>query len=69
MADRPAEDGLPREDNFYVYKYVSDPAPGCRPYYAYERTCGSEDAARERVKELGARAVYLVNHLISGAFY
>ncbi len=63
MAERPAE------DNFYVYRYVREPASGGRPYYCYERTCGSEDAARERVRELGDRSVYLVNHLIKGAFY
>jgi hypothetical protein len=56
-------------DNFYVYRYVREPASGGRPYYSYERTCGSEDAARERVGELGDGSVYLVNHLIRGAFY
>ncbi len=59
----------PAEDNFYVYKYVRKPEGGGGPYYCYERTCGNEDAARERVKELGDRAVYLVDHLIEDAFY
>ncbi len=61
--------GPPGEDNFYVYRYVMEPESGGDPYYAYERTCGDEDAARERVRELGDGAVYLVNHLIQGAFY
>jgi hypothetical protein len=57
------------EDNYYVYAYVRKPESGGRPYYYYERTCGTEDAAQRRVEELGPRAVYLVNHLIRGAFY
>lgn len=59
----------PAEDNFYVYRYVRKPESGGRPYYSYERTCGNEVAARERVRELGDGAVYLVNHLVRGAFY
>lgn len=57
------------EDSFYVYVYVEKPASGGKPYYFYERTCGTREAARERVKDLGPGAVYLVNHLIRGAFY
>ena len=55
--------------NYYVYAYVRR-APGeGRSYYYYERTCGTERAAKDRVEELGPGAVYLVNHLIKGAFY
>lgn len=49
--------------NFYVYGYTNG------YYYYYERTCGTEEAAKRRVQELGGRAVYLLNHLIRGAFY
>ena len=56
--------------NYYVYVYVAKPECGGDPYYYYERTCGTERSAKERVRELGAhRALYLVNHLIRGAFY
>lgn len=55
--------------HFYVYAYVDKPSDGGKPYYYYERTCGTERAAKDRVKELGGRAVYLVDHLIRGAFY
>jgi len=48
--------------NFYVYSFRDG-------RYFYERTCGTESAARERVGMLGPRAVYLVDALIKGAFY
>lgn len=55
--------------NYFVFRYVRRPAGGGRPYYCYERTCGTERAARERVDELGPGAVYLVDHLVKGFFY
>ena len=48
--------------HYYVYSFKDG-------RYIYERTCGTEDAAKERVKLLGPNAVYLVDHLIRGAFY
>jgi hypothetical protein len=56
-----------KEDHYYVYTRRGDA-------YFYERTCGSEYAARRRVEELTERpgndqATYLLNHLIRGAFY
>jgi len=57
------------ETHYYVYKYVRKPADGGKPYYCYERTCGTERRAQERVKQLGEGSVYLINHLIRGAFY
>jgi len=52
------------ELNFYVYYYRDG-------RYFYERTCGTEESAQERVKELNKRgkAVYLIGHLIRNAFY
>jgi hypothetical protein len=35
----------------------------------YERTCGTEDAAKRLVGELGPRATYTVCATIRGAFY
>lgn len=40
--------------------------------WVYERTCGNERAAKDRVKELEERyeeATYRINDLIDGAFY
>lgn len=53
-------------DHYYVYVH--------RPYgYLYERTCGTQQAADERVKELKERgekhAVWLLNALIAKAYY
>ena len=48
--------------HFYVYTFKDG-------RYIYERTCGTEDAARRRVRELGRHAVYLINSTIRGAFY
>lgn len=50
--------------HYYVYRFKD--ADGI---YIYDRTCGSERAAKDRVRELGPRAVYLIDHLIRGAFY
>jgi hypothetical protein len=73
----PSKNNLVPEDHYYVYRFV----PEMRSHngrkmgaYVYERTTGTERSARERVKELESRnpkerAVYLKNHLISGAFY
>jgi len=47
---------------FYVYRFANG-------RYVFERTCGTEDAARDRIQKLGPGAVYLVNHLIAKAFY
>lgn len=55
--------------NFYVYVLHRDKD---RPYYWYERTCGTEQAAKDRVVELqrrGQEALYLINHIIRGALY
>lgn len=52
-------------NHYYVYSYRFQNGG----YYVYERTCGTEEAAKERVAKLGPRAVYLVNHTIRGAFY
>lgn len=52
-------------DWYYVYKYKNG-------RYLYERTCGSEESAQRLVSELverGVKAVYLINHMIKGAFY
>lgn len=48
--------------HFYVYSFRDG-------RYLYERTCGTEDAAQEWVARYGPRAVYLVGHIIRGAFY
>lgn len=48
--------------HYYVYSFKNG-------RYFYERTCGTEDAAKERVKTLGSNAVYLLGHTIRGAFY
>ena len=48
--------------HFYVYRF-KDGA------YLFDRTCGTERAAKDRAKDLGPRAVYLVNHLVAKAFY
>jgi hypothetical protein len=59
-------------DHFYVFEYVENSRSGRKPYYYYERTCGTERAAQERVDELnkrGRKAVYLINHLVKGYFY
>jgi hypothetical protein len=48
--------------HFYVYRFEDG-------RYVYERTCGTEQAAKDRVKALGGRAVYLVDHLVKDAFY
>ena len=48
--------------NYYVYRFRDG-------RYEYERTCGTEDAARTRVQRLGRGAVYLLGHTIRRAFY
>lgn len=48
--------------HYYVYSFRDG-------RYFYERTCGSEEAAQTRVKELGPQAVYLIDHILLGAFY
>ena len=55
----------------YVYVYVP-PKAGAGGYYRFDRTMPTENLAMGRVTELekrGQQAVYLVNHLIAGAFY
>jgi len=47
-------------DHFYVYSFRDG-------RYCYERTCGTEQAAKEWVAKYGERAVYLVNATINGA--
>lgn len=51
-----------KEEHFYVYFFKDG-------RYVYERTCGTENAAQQRVKELGPRATFTVNSTISRAFY
>ena len=48
--------------HYYVYRFRDG-------RYFYERTCGTEAAARDRVRTLGERAVYLVGHTSRRAFY
>lgn len=52
-------------DHYYIYHLVSGSA-----YYFYG-TAGTEQAARDRVRELEryGHAIFLKNHLIRGAFY
>jgi hypothetical protein len=69
------------ENHYYVYMHrnaeqqrMVDGRPIIeRGIYIYERTCGTEERAKERCKELMSRgdctAIYLVNHIIKGAFY
>lgn len=54
-------------NHFYVY-YKSN------NIWVYERTCGTEGAAKNRVKELKEvykkdDAKYLINEVLEGAFY
>ena len=60
-------------DHFYVYSYRfdSDYRRGFNRggYYVYERTCGTEEGAKDWVTKYGPRAVYLVNFTLNGAFY
>lgn len=51
------------EAHYYVYSFTRDGR------YVYERTCGTEHAAQEWVAKLGRGALYVVNHIIKGAFY
>ncbi len=60
----------------YVYMLRRGPrfpgGPGHFIDYVYERTCGTEQDAKDRVAELrsrGEEALYLINHTIRGAFY
>ena len=58
--------------NYYVYVFHRGKGNGADNYYWYERTCGTEYAAKSRVAELAVRgqeALYLINHLIRGALY
>ena len=48
--------------HYYVYRFRDG-------RYCYERTCGTEAAAKNRVLSLGGGAVYLVGHTIRRAFY
>lgn len=50
------------ETHFYVYSFK-------RGRYVYERTCGTEAAAKEWVLKYGPRALYTINATINGAFY
>ena len=43
--------------------------PLTQGFYVYERTTGTEDDALQWVARYGPRAVYLVDHIIKGAFY
>ena len=55
--------------HYYVYVLHRD-KDGV--WYAYERTCASEDGAKDRVAELarrGIEAIYLINFVIKDAFY
>ena len=59
------------EQHYYVYVHGRTGSAGT-PYYWYERTCGTEQAAKDRVAELarrGVEALYLVNHVIKNAYY
>lgn len=54
---------------FYIYTVKRDDDRVC---YIYERTCCSEERAKEWVAELqrrGEEAIYLINHVINGAYY
>lgn len=58
----------PDGHNYYVYYYRKGIG------YVYERTCGTEAAAKDRVRALNNYygydcAVYLIDHIIKGAFY
>ena len=58
--------------SYYVYIFCRGQHNGAKDFYVYERTCGTERAAKERVLELqkrGEEALYLVNHIIKDAFY
>jgi hypothetical protein len=53
-------------NHFYVYYKAKD------GNWMFDRTCGTEEAANERVKELAARypeALWKKNKLLPGAFY
>lgn len=54
-------------DWYYVYSFRTEGSMA--GYYVYERTCGTEDAAKEWVVKYGYRAVYLVNDILRNAFY
>lgn len=52
----------------YVYRFTKSPQyPG--GYYVYVCTMPTAESAKERVAELGPHAVYVIGHLIRGAFY
>lgn len=59
-------------DHYYVYTWRPEVmSRWSKGAYFYERTCGTEEAAKRWVAEYnrrGFRAVYLTNHLIKGAF-
>ncbi len=48
-------------EHFHVYSFKDG-------RYIYQRTCGTEDAAKEWVAKLGRRATYLVNDIVKRAF-
>jgi hypothetical protein len=55
--------------HFYVYSWRDWQVGRRCGAYVFERTCGTENAAREWVKRYGSRSVYTVDHVIQGAFY
>jgi hypothetical protein len=61
--------------HFYVYSIHRGVRNGGSNFlvdYVYERTCGTEQAAKMRVAELeesGQEAIYLIDHIIGGGFY
>lgn len=59
--------GPPSSDSYYVYIFT-------RERYIYERTCGTLEAAVERVRKLrrperGQSAIWVKNTIIKDAFY
>jgi hypothetical protein len=61
----PSERRRDRKDDpthYYVYSFKDG-------HYRYERTCGTEACAKERVAQYGKHAVYTINTTIRDAFY
>lgn len=61
-----SNDSEKTQDNYYVYYYKDG-------RYTYERTCGTEQSAKDRVKTLIERgyshATYTINNIIKDAYY
>lgn len=56
---------MDKEEHYYVYKWIDN-------VYIYDRTCGTIEAASERVEALLERyphAVFTINAIIAKAFY